>query len=78
VRAGSHRPATEEFCRISEADEEPLGLAAAAELGSAFLDPLLADFAAHGAEAIRRCREDSPALHDGELDRRIRPLFLRD
>lgn len=37
--------------------------AAAAALGPAFLDALLADFATHGAAAIRRCREDNPATY---------------
>lgn len=32
-------------------------------LGDAFLAALLADFSAHGAEAIERCREDSPATY---------------
>jgi len=43
-------------------EDEPPGFAAAA-LGPAFLDALLADFAGHGAEAIRRCREESPAAY---------------
>ena len=40
---------------------EDAGLAST--LGPAFLDALLADFAEHGAEAIRRCREDSPSTY---------------
>jgi len=36
---------------------------AASTLGVAFLDALIADFAAHGAEAIERCREDNPATY---------------
>lgn len=33
------------------------------DLGPAFLDAVLADFTEHGADAIRRCREDSPATY---------------
>ncbi len=35
----------------------------ASGLGDAFLTALIADFAAHGAEAIERCREDNPATY---------------
>jgi hypothetical protein len=45
------------------AEDEPPAHPAFAALGPAFLDALLADFAAHGAEAIRRCREESPATY---------------
>jgi len=49
-------------------DDEPSAsscapYAAAEALGPAFLDALLADFAANGAAAIRRCREDNPATY---------------
>ena len=44
---------------------DDLATAGASGLGPAFLDALLADFAVHGAEAIRRCARTAPRRMSG-------------